>query len=167
MPAIRPTVPARPSARAGLNSTVPNSSTAVATKNSIRQPTDFDLTVSVGRMSCPTPAISAVLQMTLPSALPTEISGDCALPTTAVVETRISGNVVPRETIVAPTTICGIFSRFAIATAASTNLSPATQISPSPTTNSAIVQNRESGTENDILLSFPHEKETSMQSRYA
>ena len=103
------------------------------------------------------PAISAVLQMMLPSALPTLISGDCALPIAAVVETRISGSVVPSETIVAPTTISGILSRFAIATAASTNLSPATQMSTRPPTNSTMVHSRESGTENDIdYLSFPH-----------
>ena len=75
--------------------------------------------------------------------------------------------VEPSDTIVAPTTICGIFSRFAIATAASTNLSPATQMRPSPTRNSTMVQNRESGTENDITTFLSHEKETFMHINHA
>ena len=173
MPTARTTVPTACSAApsllmksdSGVNRTVRNSSAAVATKKIMRQLTDFALTSFAGRISCPMPAMSAVLQMMLPSALPTLISGECALPRTAVLDTRISGSVVPRDTIVAPTTICGIFNRRAIATDASTNLSPATQMRPSPTTNRTIVQASESGTEKVIRTFLPCKKKRPLCTR--
>ena len=93
----------------------------------------------VGRSVWVSPAIRAVLQMMEPNALPAAIAAEPS--NTAVVDTRISGSVVPRLTIVAPTTISGIPIFFAIATAASTRRSPPRQIRTSPTTNSATVNN--------------------------
>ena len=112
-------------------------------KNRRRQVIEPVFASLVGRMSWPMPAISAVLQMMLPIALPKQMSGDWAAPRTAVEETRISGRVVPSETTVAPTTIWGIFSRMAIATAASTNLSPAKQIKARPATKNSSVPHSE------------------------
>ena len=89
-----------------------------------------------GRMVWVSPAINAVLQIIEPKALPAAIAAEPSK--AAVVETRISGSVVPRLTMVAPTTIWGIPSFFAIATAASTSRSPPAQISTSPTINKII-----------------------------
>lgn len=68
-----------------------------------------------------------------PNAFPAAIAAEPS--NAAVVETNISGNVVPRLTMVAPTTIWGIPSFFAIATAASTSRSPPKQIRTRPITN--------------------------------
>ena len=90
-----------------------------------------------GRIVCVSPAINAVLQMIEPNAFPAAIAADPS--NAAVVDTRISGRVVPRLTMVAPTTISGIPSFLAIATAASTNRSPPRQIRISPRINSKTV----------------------------
>ena len=89
-----------------------------------------------GRMVWVSPAINAVLQIMEPNAFPAAMAAEPSK--AAVVETRISGSVVPRLTIVAPTTIWGIPSFFAMATAASTSRSPPAQIRTSPTINKII-----------------------------
>ena len=99
----------------------------------LRHVSDAASTCLDGLIVCESPAIKAVLQMIEPSAFPADIAAEPLK--AAVVDTNTSGNVVPILTIVAPTTICGIPSFLAIATAASTSLSPPRQINASPTRN--------------------------------
>ena len=107
--------------------------TSTAKKKMLRHPREANSTFLEGLMVCVRPAINAVLQMMEPKAFPAAIAAEPSK--AAVVETNTSGNVVPILTIVAPTTICGIPSFLAIATAASTSLSPPRQINASPTKN--------------------------------
>ena len=103
------------------------------TLQGLRQAMEENSTFRDGRMVWVSPAISAVLQIIEPKALPAAIAAEPSK--AAVVETRISGRVVPRLTMVAPTTIYGMPSFLAIATAASTRRSPPRHIKTSPTTN--------------------------------
>ena len=79
--------------------------------------------------------ISAVFAVTEPTALPTAMS---TLPSTAAMtDTIISGSVVARLTIVAPTINFGMPETSAIQLAASTKRSPPLTISTRPITNNS------------------------------
>ena len=73
-----------------------------------------------------------------PKAFPALIAAEPS--NAAVVDTRISGSVVPMLTMVAPTTICGIPIFLARATEESTSLSPPKQIRNSPNINKRITE---------------------------
>ena len=86
-------------------------------------------------------AISAVLQITEPIALPYAIS---PWPLTAdPADTMTSGRVVPIDTTVAPIRISGTWNRRAMPTAPSTNQSPPLMSRRSPSPNSSTVQKSE------------------------
>ena len=107
-------------------------------KNRHRHASEVNSTFFTGRISWAKPAIKAVLHIIEPKAFPALIAAEPSK--AAVVDTRISGRVVPMLTIVAPTTIWGIPIFLASATDASTSLSPPKQINTSPATNNKITE---------------------------
>ena len=100
-------------------------------------------------------AISAVLQIIEPSALPYDIS-PCPF-IALVTETIVSGSVVPIATIVAPITISDMLKNLAISVAASTKKSDALMSNTKPSIinkNSIIILNLNTNINNFFNIKF-------------